>query len=188
VNNEADPVWTDIRCVLPIGNGRLVLSAWPGLRITPAGDAWIDPEASATTLADLSDLGVSVMVGLCEQTDLPPQAIAQLRHRTRQGSVRLLHAPIRDYHPPDDHFLRHWRVLSACLRGQIETGAAISLTCSYGAGRSGTVAALLLAEHGLPMTAAIRQVRAEFHEAIESAVQEGWLLKQCPAEKANIRP
>jgi hypothetical protein len=47
---------------------------------------------------------------------------------------------------------------------------------------------LLLAEHGLPMTAAIRQVRAEFHEAIESAVQEGWLLKQFPAEKSNIRP
>lgn len=188
VNREADPVWTDIRCVLPIGNGRLVLSGWPGLRITPAGDAWIDPEASITTLEHLRDLRATVVVGLCESTDLPDRALVQLRHWSRRQSLRFLHAPIRDYHPPGDRFLRQWRMLSACLHGQIETGAAIALTCSYGAGRSGTVAALLLAEHGLPMTDAICQVRAEFQAAIESAVQERWLLKQIPAGKPNIRP
>ena len=188
MNREADPVWADIRCVLPIGNGRLVLSGWPGLRLTPAGDAWIDPEASVATLEHLRGLGATVVVGLCETADLPGPAILQLRHWSRRQSLRFLHAPIRDYYPPGNRFFRRWRMLRAFLHGQIETGAAIALTCSYGAGRSGTVAALLLAEHGLPMTDAVRQVRAEFHAAIESAVQERWLLKHLPAGKPNIRP
>lgn len=187
MNIEPDPTRTDSRCVLPVGNGHLVLSGWPGLRITPAGDAWIDPEATATTLADFHERYVTVLVGLCEPTDLPPEAIAQLRDWARQRSLRLVHAPIRDYHPPDDRFLRRWRSLSDCLHGQVETGAAVALACSYGAGRSGTIAALLLAEHGWPMPDAIRRVRAGFPPAIESAVQERWLLAQSSGGKPSIR-
>jgi len=99
VNTEPDPTRTDSRCVLPVGNGHLVLSGWPGLRITPAGGAWIDPEATATTLADFHELDVTVLVGLCEPTDLPPEAISQLRDWSRQHSLRLVHAPIRDGAP-----------------------------------------------------------------------------------------
>lgn len=188
MNSALDPTKTDIRCVLPIGGGRLVLSGWPGLRITPVGDAWIDPEATAATLADLHDLGVTFLVALCDFTDLPRQAVPHLRHWTRQDALRLIHAPIRDYHPPDDRFLRHWQALAPHLYRQIEAGAAVALTCSYGAGRSGTIAALMLAEHGCPMPDAIRQVRVGFHAAIESAVQEQWLLERTPGGKPGTQP
>lgn len=188
MNSEPDPVWTDIRCVLPIGNGRLVLSGWPGLRITPAGNTWIDPEATATTLADFHELDVTVLVALCESTDLPRQAIPLLRRWLRKESMCLVHAPIRDYRPPGDRFLRRWIALSPVLHGQIEAGAAVALTCSYGAGRSGTIAAAILAEQGCPMPTAIHRVRAGFKAAIESEVQERWLMEQSPGEnRVSVR-
>lgn len=178
MNCETDPARADIRRILPIGAGRLVLTGWPGLRITPAGDAWIDPEATATTLAELRGLGVTFLVDLCESADLPRQAVLQLRHRARQGALRLVRAPIRDYHPPDDRFLRQWGVLGPTLHGQLASSAAVALACSYGAGRSGTIAAMILAEHGCPMPDAIRTVRKGFDAAIESAVQERWLTER----------
>lgn len=185
MNEELDPDRADIRCFLPIGTGRLVLSGWPGLRITTAGEAWIDPEAAAATLAEFQGLEVTVLVTLCEPADLPPQAVPQLRHRARQGALRFVNAPIRDYQPPDDRFMRQWGVLAPALNERLDAGAAVALACSYGAGRSGTIAALMLAEYGYPMSDAIRQVRAAFDLAIESAVQERWLMEQ--AVDCNLR-
>jgi len=188
VTTEPDPIRTDIRCVLPIGTGRLVLSGWPGLRIAPAGEAWIDPEATAATLADFRELDVGVLVALCEFTDLPGQAIPQLRHWCRQAALRLVHAPIRDYHPPEGRFLRQWGTLSPALHRRIDAGAAVALACSYGAGRSGTLAALMLAERGCPMKEAIGRVRARFGAAIESAAQERWLLEPGSARLMHDTP
>jgi len=178
-----EPAPAEIRCVLPVGAGRQVLSAWPGLRIAPSGAAWIDPQAAASTLSALRELGATHLVALCETADLPPKAIAMLRQWSLGQGIRLVHAPVRDYSAPNDRFLRLWRVLGPLLHRQLEGGMAVGLTCSFGAGRSGTIAALLLHEQGCPMRAAILKVRAGFHLAIESAVQERWLM-----ERASGRP
>jgi len=171
----ADPDRDDIRCVLPAGAGRVVMSGWPGLRIAPTGAAWIDPEGAATTLDGFRAMGVGHLLALCERRDLPAQALAQLRAGARRRGLRLLHVPIRDYQAPDARFLRLWRVVGPAMHRRLDQGFGVALACSFGAGRSGTVAALILHERGCPMPEAMRQVRAGFHPAIESAVQEGWL-------------
>lgn len=51
----------------------------------------------------------------------------------------------------------------------------MALSCLFGAGRSGTVAALLLSETGLDMRTAIARVKAGFGPAIESPQQDSWL-------------
>lgn len=168
--------FTTIRCVLPIGKGQIVLSGWPGLRLAASGASWIDPEAVDATLSIFETLGVGHVIGLCETSDLPPDATRDLRRTARKKNVRLVHAPIRDYAAPDARYLRLWPSLAPILYQRFGSGAAVALCCSFGAGRSGTVAALMLHEQGCAMPEAIRQVRAGFHLAIESANQETWLL------------
>ncbi|MBR3371841.1 MAG: hypothetical protein IKG52_14545 [Rhodobacteraceae bacterium] len=175
---------TDIRSMVPIGDGRIVLSGWPGLRITPTGKAWIDPEATAATLAEMQTHNVAVLIALCETAELRDHAIPQLRHCARQAAIRLVHAPICDFQPPDERFLRLWHAFAPILYQRIDAGAAIALVCSYGAGRSGTIAAMMLAEYGLPMPEAVAQIRAGFPVAIESSAQERWLSERCSRDNA----
>lgn len=167
---------SDIRCVLAAGPGRLVLTAWPGLRIAPRGIAWVDPEAAAMTLDALRRLGVTCLVALCEAADLPLGGLAQNRAWARARGLRPIHAPISDYRAPDARFLSRWQRLGPLLHHQIDQDAGVALACSFGAGRSGTIAALLLCERGMHMPEAIRRVRAGFAPAIEAAEQERWLI------------
>jgi len=169
---------TGIRCTLTAGPGQIVLSAWPGLRLAPSGESWIDPEAVDATMRAFTALRVGHVVGLCETVDLPPGAASGLRQTFSNRKIRLIRAPIRDYAAPDAGFLRVWRSLGPVLHQRLMEGAAVALCCSFGAGRSGTIAALILHEQGCPMPRAMEQVREGFHLAIESAVQERWLQGQ----------
>lgn len=166
----------ELRCIIDAGNGSLALSAWPGLRLAQTGAGWIDPEALIERLRDMTDRRVMCLVALCEASELPECALPLLRHAADALDLRVVHAPISDYAPPGPRFLRKWRALAPVLHQHLDAGASIALACSFGAGRSGTVAALLLYEQGWPMKDAIRTVRAGFPLAIESTSQEQWLL------------
>lgn len=178
MTRDPDRVPTDIRCALTLGAGRVVLSGWPGLRIAVSGAAWIDPQAAAATLQELGQLGATHLVALCQAGDLPPQSLPLLRRWSRGRGQRLVHAPLRDFQPPDGPFLRLWRTLGPRLHRELAGGAAVGLACSYGAGRSGTIAALMLHEQGWPMPDAIGHVRAGFPAAIESKAQLRWLMER----------
>ena len=169
---------TGLRCTLTAGRGKIVMSAWPGLRIAPSGGTWIDPEAVDTTIRAYQAHNVSHVIGLCETDDLPPGAVSALRPMCWNREIRLIRASIPDYAAPDDRFLRIWRRLGPVLHQRLSAGFSVALCCTFGAGRSGTIAALMLHDQGIPMPVAVRTVREGFHLAIESAVQEGWLLKQ----------
>ena len=58
----------------------------------------------------------------------------------------------------------------------LAAGETVALSCQYGAGRSGVIAAWLLIGCGLAAADAIALVRAHFPEAIENRLQERWLL------------
>ncbi|SDX61959.1 hypothetical protein [Roseicitreum antarcticum] len=164
-----------LRCVLPVGAGHVVLSAWPGLRLSPRGEGWIDPEAVERVLHGFRAQRVTHILGLCEAAELPAGAVPDLRGWARAAGLRLVHAPVPDYTPPGAAFMRVWRRLGAQVHRQLDGAGAVALCCLFGAGRSGTVAAMLLHERGTPMPQAIATVRAGFDLAIESPAQEAWL-------------
>lgn len=85
------------------------------------------------------------------------------------------HAPLVDFGVPDAAFERAWGALGGALRALLGTGRGVALHCRAGLGRSGTVAARLLVEIGLPPEEAIRRVRAARPGAIETAGQEAHL-------------
>ncbi len=61
------------------------------------------------------------------------------------------------------------------LRRRLAEGARVLIHCRAGLGRTGTVAARLLVEHGLDPEAAILRVRQSRPAAIETAGQEAYV-------------
>ena len=165
-----------LRCRLPVRAGSVALVAWPGLRSAPDGTPWIDPEDATRLLDGLAAIGTTDIVGLCEACELPSDAVALWQGAARAAGLIAHHLPIVDFQPPDDAFAQGWAGLSPRLHDALERGKVVALCCLFGAGRSGTVAALLQHEAGLTMPDAIARTRAGFAPAIESPEQEAWLL------------
>ena len=85
-----------------------------------------------------------------------------------------LHLPIPDVSTPGPEFEAEWLEISGHLRSRLDAGANILIHCRGGLGRSGMIAARLLAESGVDAEEAIARVRAVRPRAIETWEQEQW--------------
>lgn len=155
--------------------GRIVTMGFPGLVVGIDGQAHVLPEPLAATLDRATRLRVSILLVLTEAPELPADAHRLLRVMARAHGIRDLRLPVPDYGVPGPRFLKAWRTLSPELHRRLDEGGAIGMTCSHGAGRSGTIAAMLLIERGLNAAQAIARVRGAFAESIESPAQIDWL-------------
>lgn len=86
--------------------------------------------------------------------------------------MEFYHLPIPDVHPPDRRFIDLWKSAGPKLRRILLDGGKILLHCRGGLGRTGTVAAQLLVELGVPPKEAIQVVRAARPGTIETQDQE----------------
>ena len=66
---------------------------------------------------------------------------------------------------------------SSALRGALATGGRFAMHCYAGLGRTGTVAARLLVEHGMAPAEAIALVRKIRPGSIETDEQERYVLR-----------
>lgn len=124
-------------------------------------------EAGATALVTLME---EHELGLCELS------IDALRKAATTRDIAWHHAPIVDFTVPDADWEQTWQTLGQDLRNRLEDGQTIALHCRGGRGRAGMVAARLLVETGTPPEDAIRMVRTERAEAVETDVQERHVL------------
>lgn len=170
------------RVVMPHGGGQCILSGFPGLCIDITGQALIDPDALELTLQRICGLHAELLLILSEASELPTGAFAALRGAAQAKGLELIFLPIEDFSVPDAAFLASWDRLKGRIHALLDRGGTCALSCQYGAGRSGLIAATLLMERGYMATAAIAHVRDQFHEAIESAAQVSWLENQAPSQ------
>ncbi|NIZ11158.1 hypothetical protein [Pseudooceanicola sp. HF7] len=174
-----------IRAVMAVpGGGRCILAGFPGLSSGVDGSSYMDPEILSATLDWCRAAGASRCLALPEAKELPEGALPLLAAGLERCGIALSHHPIRDYCAPDEGFMQHWASLGPRLHALLDSGGTCVLTCLYGAGRSGLVAALLLIERGMAPDAAIAHVRAAFSEAVESKVQMRWLQALSPGRPA----
>lgn len=178
----APPPWSapgasrDIRTVIasPVA-GRLVLLGLPGLVIDYRGQAALDPAELALTAAALAAIETAALIVLIEGREAPAGWRGLLRDGLGHHGIRLLALPIRDFQPPGATWLRAWARLESWVLASLGAGQALALSCSYGAGRSGMIAAHILRRQGMAGAAALALVRAGFAEAVESPEQEAWV-------------
>ncbi len=115
-----------------------------------------------------------MIVTLLESHELAHLAITRLGMEVQRRGIEWLHLPIPDVSTPDPEFEAEWPAVSDHLRSRLDAGENILIHCRGGLGRSGMIAARLLAETGVDAEEAIARVRAVRPGAIETWEQEQW--------------
>ncbi len=146
--------------------GRVALSSCPG-RSEVSGDV---EEDIATLLA----VGIGTVVSLVSDAEMAMYGVLGLRSALRMAGLRSVHFVIEDKQAPVD--LQATRTLCASLLRWLGEGEHILLHCIGGWGRSGTIAACLLAHQGYDADSAVdlvRQARSPY--CVETSRQFGFV-------------
>lgn len=153
------------------GGGRIGLCPCPGARrrFAAGRDPGADVEAD---LAAIRDWGAAGLVSLVQEAELELLGVEDLAQRTRRHGMWWQHLPIRDMCAPGETFESRWQRAGDDLRRLATSGGRFVLHCWAGLGRTGTVAARLLVELGVPPDDAIARVREARPGAIQSLQQE----------------
>ena len=175
-NTPDDGSLSSARAILDCpGGGRIVTMGFPGLAVSVDGTSYLEPERLNATLDDLESNKTSVLVALAETKEFGEEHWSGVTDALSARNIQLGHMPIEDFAAPDDDFMHAWTKRSLDFHALLDQDLALGLTCHYGAGRSGTIAAYVLIERGLTPQQAITQVRGGFDKSIESVVQVDWL-------------
>lgn len=136
------------------------------------------PQSLDADIALIRDWGADLVVTLVENGELAELRLSGLAAAMTAQGLTQRHLPIRDYDVPGPKTLDLWRGLSPQVHSLLARGGRVLVHCRGGLGRSGTMAALMLVEQGVPVDRAITQIRAARPGAIETPAQEAWLAAQ----------
>ena len=167
---------TDLFSLLAVpAGGWLILSAHPA-KFGAADEA----------LAAYRTAGARLLVSLLPDHEMQAIGLQSMPDRCARSGLVWAHCPIDDFSPPGPLFEQHWNGISSCVHALLDRGEGVALHCRAGLGRTGTVAARILTERGLPGLDAIRLVRQTRPGSIETATQEAYLQQfSCLPEGAQ---
>ena len=154
--------------------GRLGLTFCPGKRQRHAATGAWARELDAD-LARVAAWGAAAVLTLMEEHELTALMVPGLGAAVRARGMAWHVLPIRDAGVPDAGFEQAWATLAPGLHRRLAEGQRVLLHCKGGLGRTGTIAARLLVEHGMTADAAIGPVRAVRPGAVETPAQEAYL-------------
>lgn len=86
-----------------------------------------------------------------------------------EAGFELIHFPIKDMYIPD--LLKTYTICTK-LKFSLEEGSSVLLHCKAGLGRTGTIQACLLVNHGRTAEEAVSEVRRSKPMAIQTQMQE----------------
>jgi ADP-ribosyl-[dinitrogen reductase] hydrolase len=174
---------------LPVAGGRVGLCCCPGHRLTPRFVA-PSPHDFEADLDTIAAFGATRLVTLMEPDELAMIGIdpKRLDREARARGLAWLHLPIRNLSIPGADWEANWLTVGEALRGELAAGGCFAMHCYAGLGRTGTVAARLLIEHGFGPVEAIDQVRRIRPGSIETIEQEYYVRAAGWRPSASSRP
>lgn len=180
---------------LPVGSGFVGLTMcpgqWSGQSSGQSSGQWSGQWSDATDASEsgggwardletdldaVRDWGAQAVVSLIEDPEFRLLQVAGLGNSATARGIDWHHFPIPDMATPEPATMARWRDLSRHLSRLLAQGGRVLIHCRAGLGRSGTVAALILIDHGHPPRDAIRRVRAARTGAIETQAQEQFVM------------
>jgi protein-tyrosine phosphatase len=99
-----------------------------------------------------------------------------LEAEAKKRLINWVHLPIADMDIPKNDTLNGLNKIRPKLFEAIKTDRSIAIHCMGGLGRSGTVAAIILADLGMPIRSTLEVVRRFRPGAIETRGQENFVL------------
>lgn len=156
------------------GGGVIGLAHCPGRNhIDGQGRRW--NRNLAADLAAIRAWGAVMLISLIEAKEFASLGVGGLGEAARAAGFDWHHLPIQDMHPPDAAFEGNWRETTETIDRLFEKQGRLLLHCAGGLGRTGTIAARILIERGIPAAKAMETVRAARPGAIETTAQEAFL-------------
>lgn len=130
--------------------------------------------------------GATHLLTLVERWELSDLGVAHLPEAASMRGLQWHHFPIIDGTVPGAASEERWAALSAILLSALARGESVVIHCKGGLGRAGTMAARLLLSAGVSTDAedAVARIRAVRPNAVETAVQERYLLQRADALRA----
>lgn len=167
--------------VPPLVIARIGAAPAPGwISIGPCPGRRDEGRALAADLAALTASGATMLITLTTGNELVELGVFDMAAASQTAGLGWHHLPIEDFGVPDVAWEARWRTAGAELRGLLRAGGGIHLHCRGGCGRSGMIAARLLAELGVATEDAIARVRAARPCAIETTAQEAAVRATIP--------
>lgn len=145
--------------------GRLAIAA------RPRGGDWLEDEAGGWRLA-----GLNLVVSLLEEDEAAQLGLADEAQSAEAEGIRFISFPIPDRGVPDS--VPAAASLIASLSDALEKGKNVAVHCRQGLGRSGLIAAGILANSGVTAERAIEIVSSARGQGVpETPEQRSWILR-----------
>lgn len=157
-----------------VSNGELGLTFCPGKKQANALTGSWDRDVSLD-IESVKQWGATAVISLLEDFEYDELSVRELP-AAYQENFQWFNLPIPDKCTPDDAWLTHWLTLKNELKAILENRGRILIHCKGGFGRTGTVAALILIDHGHNATDAIAACRRAREFAVETSAQESFVL------------
>jgi protein-tyrosine phosphatase len=164
---KAEIYWVDAP-----GPGRLAILP------RPRGGDWLDDDVQS-----LREEGVDVLVSLLEPHEVEEFELQGEAAACATQGIDFVSHPIRDHTaPPRFH---ETAALVRSLEARMSSGKGVAVHCFAGVGRSGTLAAAILLERGLPLDTVLERLAlARGYPVPETAEQHDWLERFARARGA----
>ena len=171
-----DPIWVS-EIDHPDQPGKIGVSICPGKKSPSVfGGIW-DRDLALDLTAIKRDFDPTAIVTLMTDDELSVNKVPNLGHAVLDSGMEWFHLPIQDMAAPDESFDDIWTEMVPRILQMIKRGDNVLVHCRGGLGRSGTIAALLLIEFGVPNDQAIIKVRHARPGAIDIAEQEEYVRR-----------
>jgi protein-tyrosine phosphatase len=130
----------------------------------------------ASDLAAIEAWGATTLLTLVEPHEFEKLGVPGFAEAAGRSGLDWHHVPIPDMRAPQPPTIAAWARSGPAIVAALRRGERVAIHCAAGLGRTGSIAAKLLAEFGVPPAEAILQVRAVRPGSIESAEQEAFVL------------
>ncbi len=158
---------------LPEG-GAIGMTICPGKK-RPASISGDWDRDLAIDLQVVRDWRAEIVVTLLEDCEFEEVQVEALGEMVQALGMCWVHLPIPDKQAPGLDFSPAWAVAGQQIQTCLQHGGKILIHCMGGIGRTGTIAAQILMERGVPTEQAMAEVRRVRKGAIETVVQEQYL-------------
>ena len=160
----------------PAGGGRIGITLCPGKwQARSVSGNW--QRDMDTDLQAIRQWGAAAVVTLMPHDELVACQAGHIGAACEQQGMEWYHLPIQDVNVPTPEFETAWLYAGLRLREHLRQGRHVLVHCRGGLGRSGTIAARLLAELGREPDEAVEAVRAARPGAIETLQQKQHVLQ-----------